>query len=86
MEYARFRMHPDQVLYVIEDLSQPPPKELALYTQKEVEYNEQYFAKNGIPWRHYFGPDGPRPPPTLFMWPAKAIGDVHAVTSSHGYW
>ncbi len=79
-------MHPDQVLYVIEDPSLTPPRDVALYTRKEVEFNQKYLLEKGIPWRHYYGPDGPRPPPVLFMWPAKRIGDVHAVTSSHGFW
>lgn len=79
-------MHPDQVLYVIEDPAQPAPKDIALYTRKEMEFNEKYFLEHGYPWRHYYGPDGPRPPPVLFMWPAKQIGDIHAVTSSQGYW
>jgi len=26
-----------------------------------------------IQWRHYFGPDGPRPPPTLFIGPACTV-------------
>ena len=37
-------------------------------------------------WRHYFGPDGPRPPPVLNMWPADEIGQVHEINSTNGYW
>lgn len=40
----------------------------------------------GIPWRHHFGMEGPRPAPIHFMWPAKQIGNVHQVVSMQGYW
>ena len=79
-------MNPDQVFYVIEDPNSPPPKDLADYTKREIEFNERYFAEKGFPWRHYYGVNGPRPPPKLFMWPAKTIGEVHSVTSAHGHW
>lgn len=55
-------------------------------SQKEIEHNAKYKARVGIPWRHHFGPEGPRPPPVLYMWPAKQIGDVHQVVSTQGYW
>jgi hypothetical protein len=84
--YGRFRMHKNQVLYVVQDPSFPAPKDILKYTENEVKYNEEYLAKNGIPWRHYYGPNGPRPPPVLFMWPARVIGETHSVTSSHGHW
>ena len=29
---------------------------------------------------------GPRPPPTLNMWPATNIGDIHTVISPFGKW
>jgi prolyl 4-hydroxylase len=84
--YARFRMHSGQVFYVVEDPNQPAPAELKSQTDREVRFIRDYSEKNGIPWRHYYGPNGPRPPPIHFMWPATQIGQVHAVTSSHGYW
>ena len=37
-------------------------------------------------WRHFYGPNGPRPRPTLNMWPADTIGVIHEVNSSNGYW
>lgn len=45
-----------------------------------------YFNRTGMLWRHYYGPDGPRPPPKLFMWPAAQVGEVHTVLSKHGHW
>jgi hypothetical protein len=79
-------MIPDQVLYVIEDPENAPPAHLAKWTREEIEFNQKYFAEKGFPWRHFYGPNGPRPPPVLFMWPAKAVGEVHSVTTSHGNW
>lgn len=79
-------MKEEQVLYVIEDPQRPPPPALAQYTHEEIEFNEKYLKEKGFPWRHYYGPDGPRPPPVLFMWPAKSVGEVHSITTSNGYW
>lgn len=84
--YSRFRMHSDQVLYVLEDPHHPSPAELKRRTDREVEFIREYTAKNGFPWRHYYGPNGPRPPPIHFMWPATKVGQVHSVTSNHGFW
>jgi hypothetical protein len=75
-----------QALYVIDDPNNPPPKELKEFTYKELQFMQSYFEKNGILWQHYYGPNGPRPPPSLFMWPATKVGEVHSVTSSHGHW
>lgn len=56
-------------------------------TIREEEYDKEYMSKNnGLRWRHYFGPDGPRPPPVLNMWPADEIGQVHEINSTNGYW
>lgn len=45
-----------------------------------------YFICLVFRWRHYFGPNGPRPRPVLNMWPAEKIGNIHEVNSSNGYW
>lgn len=45
-----------------------------------------YYNRTGLLWRHYFGPNGPRPPPTLYMWPASEIGEVHNAESNNGLW
>ena len=75
-----------QVLYLVSDPKSPAPAELLAHTAREQEFMAQYLKRNGIQWRHYFGPNGPRPPPSLFMWPASHIGQVHTVTSTEGYW
>lgn len=74
------------MFYVIEDPARPAPKELKKRTDNELEFIKEYKAKHGLAWRHYYGPNGPRPPPKLFMWPAHAVGEVHAVTSNQGHW
>ena len=40
----------------------------------------------GLLWRHFYGPEGPRAPPVLHMWPADKLGDIHKVTSNVGIW
>jgi hypothetical protein len=71
---------------VIEDPDDPAPAQLKESTAKELQFMDDYFKRTGMLWRHYYGPEGPRPKPTLFMWPATTIGEVHALTSSYGYW
>lgn len=86
-EIARFTMTKDTVLYLIEDEEHPPPRQLREQTDRELAFNLEYLQRTGLHWRHFVSPEGqPRPPPTLFMWPARAIGEVHSVTSSQGYW
>ena len=82
----RFKMDKDRVLYVVTDPEDPPPKELQAHTEKELRFMKEYRDRTGLHWRHYYGPDGPRAPPELFMWPAKEIGQVHRVTSREGKW
>jgi len=74
------------VLYLVEDPAHPAPKELQDATYAEFNFMAEYLKQHGFHWRHYYGPSGPRPPPTLFMWPADRVGDVHSVTSHEGYW
>jgi hypothetical protein len=47
---------------------------------------DEYVNRTGVPWRHYYGPEGPRSPPVLFMWPAELVGNVHRMRSAQGYW
>ena len=42
----------------------------------------EYYAAHGTHWLSVLG----RPAPSLHMWPADAIGQVHTVESSHGFW
>ena len=83
---ARFKMHTDQVTYVITDPTSVPPRHLQEQADKERMFAKAYRERTGIHWRHYFGADGPRPPPTLHMWGAKSIGQVHSVQSTSGHW
>jgi hypothetical protein len=73
-------------LYVVEDISFPPPYELKQRSLNEQLFMEQYYNQTGLLWRHYYGPKGPRPPPKLYMWPATKVGEVHKVESIEGYW
>mmetsp|Transcript_18595 Transcript_18595/g.25684 ORF Transcript_18595/g.25684 Transcript_18595/m.25684 type:complete len:532 (+) Transcript_18595:25-1620(+) len=85
-EYARFVMNKDQVTYLVMDPERPPPNSYLVQQAKEDAFMAEYLNRTGIRWRHYFGPDGPRPPPSLHMWPANNIGEVHKVVSHEGKW
>lgn len=86
---GRVTIDRDIILNVIRDnefpLSSTHP--VMAQTLKEEAYDRAYMAENdGLRWRHFFGENGPRPPPTLNMWPADTIGAIHEVNSSNGYW
>lgn len=83
---ARFVMHKDQVVYTVTNPKYKIPQHMLELEDKEQHFLQSYFNRTGIHWRGYFGPDGPRPPPTLFMWPADEVGQVHHVISSNGRW
>ena len=90
IEIARFTLVPTVFLYVVrpskeEDLALVP-KQLLEIDKKQMLFNEEYFNKTGLLWRHYFDLNGPRPPPVLFMWPAAFIGQTHEVVSPEAYW
>lgn len=86
-EVARFTMTPNQVFYVVYDDAEHSAKgEVVERTQRELAFMKEYYERTGIHWRANYGPDGPRPPPVLHMWNASAVGQVHKVTSKHGYW
>ena len=53
---------------------------------REEAFQKEYLERTGIQWRHDFGPSGPRDPPSLFMWPADEVGQVHKTVSNEGYW
>jgi hypothetical protein len=75
-----------QVLYLVEDPKRPAPAKLRDASYREFDFMADYQNRTGIQWRHYYGPNGPRPPPGQFMWPASHVGQVHSVTSQEGYW
>jgi hypothetical protein len=84
---GRFVITSDRFLYLVRDAPEltvsPDVLELAM---KEEAFQQEYLQRTGIQYRHYFGRHGPRPPPSLHMWPASEVGQVHKVNSSHGYW
>eukprot|EP00600_Ochromonadales_sp_CCMP1393_P008568 CAMPEP_0174962562 /NCGR_PEP_ID=MMETSP0004_2-20121128/4848_1 /TAXON_ID=420556 /ORGANISM="Ochromonas sp., Strain CCMP1393" /LENGTH=438 /DNA_ID=CAMNT_0016211099 /DNA_START=94 /DNA_END=1410 /DNA_ORIENTATION=- len=86
VEIARVKMRQDQVMYIVEDPNHPAPEELRESTYREADFMKEYLNRTGLHWRHYFGPEGPRPPPVLYMWPAPAVGAVHTVLSTESYW
>lgn len=52
----------------------------------EQAYIATYRERTGIDWRHFYGKDGPRAPPSLFMHPADYVGQTIKVQSPEGYW
>lgn len=83
---ATFEMLKDKVLYPILEKDHPPPRKLWKLHQKEEAFMLDYYERTGILWRHYYGPNGPRAPPILYMWPAEEIGQTHHVQSFASYW
>ena len=75
-----------KVFYTIEDPDVPGNEAVVKEVLREEAFLTEYLNKTGIAWRHYYGDDGPRLPPVLFMWPTKEVGDVHSLVSSNGYW
>jgi hypothetical protein len=73
-------------MYAVEDAKRPAPPAMLLHRENELKFGAEYLNRTGLQWRHYYGPDGPRPPPVLHMWPAHEIGEIHGVTSRHGKW
>jgi hypothetical protein len=75
-----------QTFYAIEDPAFPGDPALIQRVQAEQAFCDAYFNRTGIRYRHYFGPEGPRPAPVLAMLPAAEVGDVHKITSYNGVW
>lgn len=53
---------------------------------KEIEFMNEYKERNGFPWCHYHGPNGPRVSPVLHMWSAPTIGHIHSIETNHTRW
>ena len=85
-EISRFSMDKNQVLYVVRDVKNPAPAELEIMVLQQNAYDQEYFNRTGMHWRHHYGVDGPRPPPVLHMWSAEHIGQIHTVMSNRGFW
>jgi hypothetical protein len=85
---SRILITKDMTLYAIEDERFPVAnRDVLEQTRAEMEFNKKYVKENnGVQWRHYYGPHGPRPPPTLYMLPAQQVGQQHAVTTPYNHW
>ena len=57
-EVFRVRIKGNQSLYIVEDVTNPPPKELRSQSNKELAFTSEYLERTGILWRHYFGNEG----------------------------
>ena len=86
VEIARFVMKADQSLYIIYDPQNPAEQSFLDISNREIDFNDEYYKRNGMMWRHFYGTNGPRPPPSLYQKKKKKIGQVHRVTSTEGYW
>lgn len=75
-----------QTFYAIFDPAYPGNAALIERVQAEQAFCDAYHNRTGIRYRHYFGPEGPRPSPVLAMLPAEEVGDVHKITSYSGIW
>jgi prolyl 4-hydroxylase len=85
-EVSRHHITASRVLYTIEDPSRPPPKHMKLHQEKEEQFMAEYYNRTGIQWRHFYGPEGPRKPPILYMHPAEYVGQVHSVPITEAKW
>ena len=74
------------MLYLLQDEASPAPDDVFQRTADELEYMADYKENTGMQWMSYYGEDGPRAPPVLYMWPAEEVGQVHQVISTHGKW
>lgn len=79
-------MYHIKVVYFVLNEKYPIPEEYEALARQEKEFGVKYLESTGITWRHYFGKEGPRPPPSLPMWPAHEIGETHHLVSKHGFW
>lgn len=85
-EIERFTMIKEKMLYVVIDNNRLPSKEMLAQYDREIKFSEDYLKKNGILWRHFFGPEGPRPPPVLYHHTAPEVGYKHKLHSKEGKW
>mmetsp|Transcript_6542 Transcript_6542/g.6766 ORF Transcript_6542/g.6766 Transcript_6542/m.6766 type:complete len:508 (-) Transcript_6542:187-1710(-) len=76
----------DKPLYLLEDKAFPASQAVQDHTTAEIAFIAEHKNRTGVYWRSYFGPDGPRAPPKLYMWSAEEIGHKRNITSKHGVW
>ena len=55
-------------------------------TQLHEEFIQEHYENTGVHWRGNFDEMGPRPPPKLFMWDAREVGQTHGVRSTSNHW
>jgi len=66
---SEIKIHSGAARYYFDDPEKPiNSPELIKIAEKERVFAAQYFKRTGIPWMHYFGPHGPRPPPGTYLY------------------
>ena len=50
--------------------------------KEKQDFYENYMKETGRAWLSGYK----RPPPITHMWSADNIGDIHSITSKHGFW
>lgn len=68
-----------------DDLRRQLPQGMFDVTARELKFLEEYKNRTGIDWLHYYGPNGPRSPPILYMHPADYIGQEIFTTTREGF-
>lgn len=89
VEVARFTMSTEKPVYTIRNYRDDPsqiPSNIVDLDAKEAAFMDKYLKATGIQYRHYYGDDGPRQPPTLYMHPADYVGQRHLVESPETLW
>ena len=92
-EIARVLITKEKPIYIIraddisdDELKTKLPRGVFDLAMKEQAFCDEYKIKNGLDWKHYYGPNGPRAPPTLYMHPADYVGQKIERVSSEGHW
>jgi hypothetical protein len=78
-------MRPEATIYIVppaEDDAETLASDAYAEALAEARWREEYHAHHGTSWLSAH----PRPPPEANMWPAERLGQVHTVTSPHGFW
>lgn len=81
-----FKIVPNKRIYVYYDRAHPGNAEQRVKTESELTFLQSYFNRTGLVWNSFYGPDGPRGSPVLFMRSADYLGQKHSVVSQNGMW